>query len=239
MAVAKDSVEPWKHISQGNLSGIKSFQRGVTMPSEHARLLRRPLPPKKIPPIVKPLLPPILSDSLPSTERKALKDSATEGSESRCHALPLWDYDPAAFRVAPTPLTSVPSMLMPKIIKGFSCKPPFTLPKIPLLDRLKTDPRCIPSHPTFSFNDFLRDPNGSSGPQSLEGLKKVALSHCNYRKLVGFFLMELHKGQQAEVSKQLMSTEKVPEAKTRIPQRQIKCSDDMSAELSGRWDLQV
>ncbi|XP_038862464.1 leucine-rich repeat-containing protein 63 [Salvelinus namaycush] len=141
--------------------------------------------------------------------------------------LPLWDYDPAAFRAAPTPLTSVPSMLIPKIIEGFPCKPPRTLPKIPLLDLLKTDPRYIPFPPSFSFNDFLRDPNGGCGAQSLEGLKKVALSRCNYRKLVGLFLMELHKGQQTEVSKQLMSTEKLPEAKTRIPQKQIICGTEV------------
>ncbi|XP_041699365.2 leucine-rich repeat-containing protein 63-like [Coregonus clupeaformis] len=198
------------------------------MSSEHARLLlRRPLPPKKIPPIVKPLPSPILSgtiiDSLPSTARRDLKDSASERSESSCHVLPLWDYDPAAFRAAPTPLTSVPSMLIPKIIEGFPCKPPRTLHKIPLLDLLKTDPRYIPSPPSFSFNDFLLYPNGGCEAQSLEGLKKVALSRCNYRKLVGLFLMELHKGQQTEVSKQLMSTEKLPEAKTRIPQKQIIC----------------
>ncbi|XP_029493685.1 leucine-rich repeat-containing protein 63 isoform X2 [Oncorhynchus nerka] len=197
------------------------------MPSERARLLRRPLPPKKNPPIVKSLPSPILSgtiiDSLPSTERMDLKDSATGWSESSCHMLPLWDYDPAAFRVAPTPLTSVPSMLIPEIIEGFPCKRPRTLPKIPLLDLLKTDPRYIPFPPSFSFNDFLRNPNGGCGAQSLEGLKKVALSRCNYRKLVGLFLMELHKGQQTEVSKQLMSTEKLPEAKSRIPQKQIIC----------------
>lgn len=164
-------------------------------------------------------------ESLPSTERKTtLKDSVTEGSESSCRLVPLWDYDQPVFRVAPTPmLTAAPSLLLPKIIEGFPCRPLRTLPKIPLLDLLHTDPRYVPSPPRFRFNDFLQSHDGGAGPQSLEGLRKVALSRCNSRRLVGLFLLELHRGQQTEVSRQIMSTEAVPQAKTRVPQRQIIC----------------
>ncbi|XP_010878363.2 uncharacterized protein LOC105016322 [Esox lucius] len=176
------------------------------MPSEHTRLLRRPLPPRNAPPVVK-RLPHLLSgpivDPLPFIERKALKDSGTEWSESSCRMPPLLDHDPGVS------------------VKGFPCKSPRTLPKIPLLDLLKTDPKYIPPPPSFCFNDFIQEPNGEGEAQSPEGQKKVALSRFNYRKLVGLVLTDLHKGQQTEVSKQLMSTEKLPMAKTRIPQRQI------------------
>ncbi|KAJ8012972.1 hypothetical protein DPEC_G00048430 [Dallia pectoralis] len=145
----------------------------------------------------------ITFDPLPCIERKALKDNDSEPSESSCHMTPLWDHDPGV------------------LMKSFPCKPPRTHPKIPLLDLLKTHPRYIPTPPSIRFNDFIQDPNSDGKAQTPGDLKKIACSRFHYRKLVELVLTDLHRGQQTEVSKQLMSTDKVPMAKTRIPQRQI------------------
>lgn len=196
------------------------------MSAENARLLRRPLPPKKVPPLIKSFPHHMLSDpvveSIPSI-RRAL-GSTTPRSDSSCQVPMFWDHDRPIFRVAPTPqLTAIPSILLPKMIEGFPCRPPRTLPKISVVDLLQTDPRYIPSPPSFCFNDFLRRENGGGVAQSLEGLKKVALSRCNYQKQMGLFLMELHRRPQTKVCTQLMSCEVLPEAKNRIPHRQIIC----------------
>lgn len=194
------------------------------MANECARLLRRPLPPKYVP------QPPSVVKSRPHMhagttvllslmEERKVKQSGTERSESCCEYNSRWDYDyPVA---APTSrLAKLSTPLLPEVIDCFPARALRPLPKMPLLKILQTDSRFVPAPPIFCFNDFLRDLN-CSAVQSLEGLRKVALSRCNYKKLIGLFLMELHKGQQTEVSNNIISAETVPVVKNRIPHRQL------------------
>ncbi|XP_046902458.1 uncharacterized protein LOC124485137 [Hypomesus transpacificus] len=196
------------------------------MSTDKAKLLRRPLPPKKVPPIIGPLPPCTLSgtvvESMPSVRRTG-KSSATKWSENS-YQMSLSGDDDLTFRVPPASAqTTAPSMLLSKMSEGFPCRPPRTLPKIPLLDLLQTDRRYKPSPPSFCFNDFLRIQNGGGAAQSPEGLEEAVLSRCNYRKLVDLFLAELHRSRQTEVWKQLMSCDAAQEPKRRAPWRQVMC----------------
>ena len=161
-------------------------------------------------------------ESMPSVRRTG-KSSATKWSENS-YQMSLSGDDDLTFRVPPASAqTTAPSMLLSKMSEGFPCRPPRTLPKIPLLDLLQTDRRYKPSPPSSCFNAFLRIQTGGGAAQSPEGLEEAVLSRCNYRKLVDLFLAELHRSRQTEVWKQLMSCDAAQEPKRRAPWRQVMC----------------
>ncbi|XP_071376251.1 leucine-rich repeat-containing protein 63 [Centroberyx affinis] len=207
------------------------------MSSDHARLLRRPLPPKSFPPIVKTR--PAPRPAVKQPPPLCLSDA--DGTRSSRQEVD----SPAPRAAPPTPLqddTCTCSPVMDRLTGGFPCKPPRLLPRIPLLHFLHTDPRFIPPPPSFCLNDFLQSRHGvRRGSRSLQGLRTAALSRCNYKKLVSLLLTELHRSRQAEPSRRLLAPEGLPEPRCRIPRRQLLCElaalihMEVQAQQASRW----
>ncbi|ROL48935.1 Leucine-rich repeat-containing protein 63 [Anabarilius grahami] len=104
----------------------------------------------------------------------------------------------------------VGQITLPRILRGFPRQPQRTP-----ADRRPPDLFCL--------NDFLQV--GRSGRGSLDELRKMVLSSCNYKKLLHLFLSELHRGWQCEIANQTLSCEGLPPVARRIPQRQIICGN--------------
>ncbi|XP_018550921.1 actin nucleation-promoting factor WASL isoform X2 [Lates calcarifer] len=123
------------------------------MSSDHTQLLRRPLPPRRTPPIVKP----------PPAPRPSAGPVILDQSDAGTRRPSRWDADTPAPRAAPpTPLqpdTSAP--LMDRVTEGFPCKPPRSRPRNPLLELLQSDVRFRAPPPIFCLSDFLQSHSGS------------------------------------------------------------------------------
>ncbi|XP_072542772.1 uncharacterized protein [Salminus brasiliensis] len=192
------------------------------MASDHVQLLRRPLPPKKLQPILKPLL---QTDVLGAAEEPILSP---------------WDFDPQLPRAAPTPLSllsPVPPAMSPTITNSFPFRPRRTFHQSRLLDLLCDHPRYAQPPPCFSLNDFQESAQSVlelTRPDHL--LNTMVQSHCNYRKLVDLFLSELHSGHQSQVANQTLSWEELPQAKRRIPQIICELVVQVRMELQARME---
>ncbi|KAL7881240.1 hypothetical protein AOLI_G00080880 [Acnodon oligacanthus] len=188
------------------------------MASEHIKLLRRPLPPKKLQPIRKSLAKTVLSDAMMESVPLGIRKS-TEGNDWSSRDDPLWDSDLELSRTAPTPLSvrsPTPPATLPEITYSFPSRPWRTFSQSRLLDLLKDHPRYARPPPCFVLNDFLESARELAQPGQC--LRKEVLSHCSYKKLVDLFISELHSGHQREVANLILSWEKLPQAKHRIPQ---------------------
>ncbi|XP_039646742.1 proline-rich receptor-like protein kinase PERK2 [Perca fluviatilis] len=147
MTVAKET----KHRKEKKKSPRRNLH---TMSSDHIWLLRRPLPPKRIPPVGKPRPAPRPS-GVKMTSLPLDQGLAGVGGSSR------QDPDTPAPRAAPpTPLHPSPP-LTDTITEGFPWKrfPWKRLrlrPNNPLLTLLQTDKRFIAPPPTFCLSDFLQ-----------------------------------------------------------------------------------
>ncbi|KAI3356300.1 hypothetical protein L3Q82_017196 [Scortum barcoo] len=126
------------------------------MTSEHVCLLRRPVPPKRFPPVMK--TPPALrpSGAVMSSMFQHQVDPGPRGSSRQ-------EVDTPVPRAAPpTPLlpdTSPP--LMDRITEGFPRKPPRSQRQNPLLRLLQSETRFMAPPPIFCLNDFLQRPDGA------------------------------------------------------------------------------
>ncbi|XP_029936124.1 leucine-rich repeat-containing protein 63 [Myripristis murdjan] len=175
------------------------------MSSDHVRLLRRPLPPKKLPPVL--------------TPRPAARPPDSRGSSLQEADL----HTPR--RAAPTPVMADTSALTTDSMSmGFPWRKPHILPKNPLLQILHTDPRFVPPPPSFCLCDFLQTRHEvGRGSQFLPGLGRTAVSRCNYRKMVNLLLQDLHRSRQTEVSRQLLTSQDLWEVSSRVPHGQLLC----------------
>ncbi|CAL8371187.1 unnamed protein product [Arctogadus glacialis] len=107
------------------------------MSSEGPQLLRRPLPPERVPHLVK---------SLPSPRIHAGKRPAPVSDSRRLEAPPTG------------------AMPASTAVGGFPLRPARTLPRIPLLQIIRTDPRFLPPPPSFCLRGAVmgsvRSPGG-------------------------------------------------------------------------------
>ncbi|XP_048095899.1 uncharacterized protein LOC125292566 [Alosa alosa] len=193
------------------------------MSSQHIILLRRPLPPKKLPPI-KPPLSQSISGSASGQESDYPERSCPSSS-----AVASWEgsADPQPTAIPqPTPVTpsdpppSPSPPAPPRIFPHFHCRPARILPTIPLLSLLPEHARYAPLPPPFLLNDFLLQLGRG---QSHGGSRRRRVSVYHYRKLVEHFLFDLHSSGQTEVANQILSSEQIPPTKRRVPQRQMLC----------------
>ncbi|XP_066497462.1 uncharacterized protein [Hoplias malabaricus] len=191
------------------------------MGSEHIKLLRRPLPPKKLQPLHRPFRKTFLSD--PSVE--SLPSGSIHGIEWSFYDTSLWDFNPELSYIIPVPLYLLAPDSPPlphEITNSFPSRPQRTFSRPPILDLLKDQPRFAPPPPCFLLNDFMEA--AQSRPELVGRgrlLRKTILSRCNYRKLVDMFLSEIHSGHQCKVANQILSSDEIPPASRRIPERQI------------------
>ncbi|KAL7385670.1 hypothetical protein ABVT39_026003 [Epinephelus coioides] len=135
-------------------SGIR---HSLIMSSDHICLLRRPLPSRRFPPIVKTSPAPTVSAG--AAVQSLLLDQGDAGprGSSRQGA-----DTPAPRAAPPTPLQPKTSTLLTdKITEAFPCKPPRLRPNNPLLSLLHSDQRFLPPPPTFCLSDFLQSHNGA------------------------------------------------------------------------------
>ncbi|XP_042561079.1 uncharacterized protein LOC122130410 [Clupea harengus] len=189
------------------------------MPSPHVPLLRRPLPPKKLSPL-EPRASPLLSVSASQQESEE-----HEKRGSRC-LTPGASWGSAVTlppaRPQPTPVLPAadPPPCQPIMFPPFPCRPPRTLPTMPLLHLLLEQPRYAPPPPQFLLNDFLLQLGHSRAHQRLS---RRRVSVYPYRKLLEHFLFDLHSSKQTEVANQILSSEQIPPTKCRVPQRQMLC----------------
>nr|XP_015219530.1 PREDICTED: leucine-rich repeat-containing protein 63 isoform X1 [Lepisosteus oculatus]XP_015219531.1 PREDICTED: leucine-rich repeat-containing protein 63 isoform X1 [Lepisosteus oculatus]XP_015219532.1 PREDICTED: leucine-rich repeat-containing protein 63 isoform X1 [Lepisosteus oculatus] len=189
--------------------------------SEDTKLLRRPLPPKTLPALrpVSPARRPAGQESvfnpLPPVQRKPAPDGRTEVMHSCNHA--SVPFASPVHQAVPNPRNRL--AVIPKGPGGFPCRAPRTWPQVHLLGTLQDDPRFC-SQPPFTLNDFMG--GRCSCPRlRMQTLKQTVFSRENYRKLVELLLAELHRGRRPDVSTQVLSSDSVPVATKRTPQRQI------------------
>ncbi|XP_022522996.2 uncharacterized protein LOC111191693 isoform X2 [Astyanax mexicanus] len=209
------------------------------MGSEHVQLLRRPLPPKT--------LQPILKSSLKKTEvLDAVMESISsrvrysmEGSGWSFHddTSPL-DFDPQLSHVSPTPV-SIQSALRPSmsptITSSFPFRPQRTLRRSLLLELLSDHPRYTQPPPYLSSNHLQKPAQPVlEFTQPDQVLNTMIRSQHTYRKLVDLFLYELHSGQQDQVTNQIFSWEDLPQAQRRFPQIIYELVAQVRMELQAR-----
>lgn len=178
---------------------------------EHSKLLRRPLPPKILPPL-QPSPEPTANSSVESLfGPSAPAPSAIPKSGNRASHQLYNRHDKALHS---------PRMIFffkPLGPGGFPSRPPPNPPRVHLLHLLWDEPR-FQSLPEFTLDDFLLDP--ASCPMfKKKDLKEVIHLRQTYKKLIE--KGELHKGNQSKINTQVMSSKSIPVASSRIPQRQM------------------
>ncbi|XP_014354253.2 uncharacterized protein LOC102358845 [Latimeria chalumnae] len=189
---------------------------------EHARLLRRPLPPKTQPSSLS-------SATVTSSVSLHLGKHSQQhivtpvsNNEGYIHCPQPKSQNSMQNKMGNQTIDHVPLNVIPfqsSRPHGFPQRKPRLQPKFCLLDLFEDDPRFL-LFPKFTLEDFLVDP--SVRPPHLKPQMKAAVfSRCNYKKLIELFVAELQKSGQSKVNTVLISNDDIPVVTSRTPQRQI------------------